>query len=98
MSEIILLEYKKRVFTIADVWGSHTELKPGYSHDEFKMYLKQSTYDFKLKTPKANPDKKIRCPQCNVTNMLFLVPYHPFEMDCSKCNIGKIHLGPINIL
>ena len=52
----------------------------------------------KLNTPKANPDKKIRCPQCNVTNMLFLVPYHPFEMDCPKCKRGKIHPGPINIL
>ncbi|KNY25489.1 hypothetical protein [Pseudobacteroides cellulosolvens] len=97
VSEIILLEYKKRVFTNLEVWGKHTELKPGYSHEEYKQFLKWGKYDFKLKAPKNNPDKKIRCPHCDITNLLFLVPYRPFESDCPKCHIGKIHLVRIDI-
>jgi rubredoxin len=41
--------------------------------------------------------KKIRCPQCNIPNMLFLVPYRPFEMGCPKCNIGKINVVRIDV-
>ena len=95
-SEIILLEYKKRVFTDHDVWSEHTELKPRYSHEEYKAFLKLGKYDLKLKAPKNNPNKKIRCPQCNITNMLFLVPYRPFEMDCPKYNIEKINVVRID--
>lgn len=96
VSEIILLEYKKRVFNTDEVWGDHTELKPGYSHEEYKMILKRQFFDFKLKSPKNNPNKRLRCPQCGITNMLFLVPYHPFNMACTKCNEGTINVVRID--
>lgn len=103
--DIILLEYKTPVYDLNDLYNGSVELKEGYSYSIFKKILYNKygfcegySYRNLYKTNKKPLNKHI-CPKCFKRDKLILHVrgWYP-ELDCKKCNIGKITIDWIDCL
>ena len=67
--DVILLEFKKRVFTAQEVWSGDTELKDGYSYfnPNVKSKCPKCSRNSMFLLLKFGPE--IECPKCKIGKM-----------------------------